>query len=112
MTSQQPAPILACNLQAIPQEFRSLHQASIQRVLASVQEVQELPMGYALRLPNDSEVLQSAMSFISYERLCCPFFRFELDIEPELGPIWLRLTGDMDVKPFLRGILPERISGV
>ncbi|HEU5228969.1 MAG TPA: hypothetical protein VFU49_14220 [Ktedonobacteraceae bacterium] len=107
MTSQQPTPMLAYNLQAIPQDFRPLHQASLQRVFASLQEVQELATGYALRLPNDPEVLQVAMTFISYERLCCPFFRFELAIEPDLGPIWLRLTGDTDVKPFLQGILPK-----
>lgn len=112
MTSQQATPILACDLQAIPQDARPLHQASIQRVFAAVQETQKLPAGYALRLPNDPDILQSAMSFISYERLCCPFFRFELAIEPDLGPIWLRLTGNTDVKPFLQGILPERDSGV
>jgi len=111
-SSQQPAPILACNLQAIPQDFRPLHQASVQHVFASIQEIQELLTGYALRLPNDPDVLQSAVSFISYERLCCPFFRFELAIEPDLGPIWLRLTGNTDVKPFLQGILPEQDSGV
>lgn len=111
-SSQQSTPILACDLQAIPQNFRPLHHASIQHVFASIQEIQELATGYALCLPNDPDVLQSAMSFISYERLCCPFFRFELAIEPDKGPIWLRLTGNTDVKSFLQGILPEQDSRV
>ena len=77
------------------------HQANSERVFAGVQEVRELPTGYALRLPNETEMVQTVVAFISYERLCCPFFRFELEIEPEQGPIWLRLSGTTDVKPFL-----------
>ncbi len=99
---QQSEPMLACNVQAIPQERRPAHQANIERVFASVQEVQELPTGYALRLPNETELLQTVVAFISYERLCCPFFHFELDIAPEQGPIWLRLSGTTDVKAFLK----------
>lgn len=102
MISQQPEPILACSVHAIPQELRPAHQANTERVFASVQEVRELPTGYSLRLPNETDLLHTIVAFISYERLCCPFFHFGLEVEPEQGPIWLRLTGIMDVKPFLR----------
>ena len=102
MTFQQSNPVVACNLQAIPQELRSAHQANIERVFASVQEVRELSTGYALRLPNETDILQTVLAFISYERLCCPFFQFGLEIEPEQGPVWLRLSGTMEVKAFLR----------
>ena len=98
MTSQQSNPILACNLQAIPQELRPAHQANAERIFASVQEVRELPTGYALRLPNETDLLQTVVAFLSYERLCCPFFHFGLEIEPEQGPVWLRLSGSADVK--------------
>ena len=110
MTSQQPNPIFACNTQAIPQEFRATHQANTERIFASVQEVQELQTGYALRLPNETDLLQTIVAFISYERLCCPFFRFGVEVEPEQGPVWLRLTGAVDVKPFLQsqGFSPSR----
>ncbi len=86
MTSQQSDPVLACNLQAIPLELRPAHQANAERIFASVQEVRELPTGYALRLPNETELLQTVVAFLSYERLCCPFFHFGLEIEPEQGP--------------------------
>ena len=101
--TERTDPILACNVHAIPGELRPVHQANTERIFASVQEVQELPTGYALRLPNETDILQTVVAFISYERLCCPFFRFALEIEPEQGPVWLKLTGDMDVKPFLAG---------
>jgi hypothetical protein len=99
--TERADPILACNVHAIPGEMRPVHQANTERIFASVQEVQELPTGYALRLPNETDLLQMVVAFISYERLCCPFFRFALEIEPEQGPVWLKLTGDVDVKPFL-----------
>ena len=102
MTSQQPDTVLACNLQAIPRELLPAHQANVQRIFTSVQEVQELPTGYALRLPNETDLLQTIMAFITYERLCCPFFHFGLEIEPQQGPIWLRLSGTEDVKFFLQ----------
>jgi len=86
MTSQQSDPVLACNLQAIPLELRPAHQANAERIFASVQEVRELPTGYALRLPNETELLQTVVAFLSYERLCCPFCHFGLEIEPEQGP--------------------------
>ena len=103
MPIEQPDPVLACNIEAIPQELRPLHQANTERIFAAIQEVRELPTGYALRLPNETELLQTIIAFISYERLCCPFFRFTLEIEPEQGPIWLSLTGITDIKTFLQG---------
>jgi hypothetical protein len=106
MTSQQPDVVLACNMQAIPKEMRSIHEANAKRVFASVQELRELPTGYAWRLPNETDVLQTIVAFMSYERLCCPFFRFKVEMEPDLGPVWLHITGNVDVKDFLREVLP------
>jgi hypothetical protein len=102
MTSEQTNPVFACDIQAIPQELRPLHQANTERILSAAQEVRELPTGYALRLPYETDLLQTIVAFISYERLCCPFFRFGLEIAPEQGPIWLSLTGATDVKLFLQ----------
>jgi hypothetical protein len=39
---------------------------------------------------------------LNFERLCCPFIHFTLDIEPNGGPFWLRYTGGEAVKEFLR----------
>jgi hypothetical protein len=36
------------------------------------------------------------------ERLCCPFVHYTLEIEPNRGPFWLRMTGREGVKEFLR----------
>jgi hypothetical protein len=108
MTSQQSDPILACNIHAIPKELRSVHQANTKRVFASAQEVREKETGYAVRLPNAPDLLQTVVAFLSYEQLCCPFLRFDLEIHPEQGPIWLSMTSAVDVKSFLQseGLFP------
>jgi hypothetical protein len=115
MTAQQPDPVLACNIHAIPEEDRPVHEANTKRVFASAQEVRELPTGYAWRLPNETDLLQTVVAFISYERLCCPFFHFRLEIEPDQGPVWLHITGVIDVKEFLQsqgeGFIPPTEKG-
>lgn len=54
------------------------------------------------RLPQDSDVLLKLAEFIADERLCRPFLSFDLRVEAEGGPVWLRLIGPEGVKEFLR----------
>ncbi|HSK87424.1 MAG TPA: hypothetical protein VK880_03665 [Anaerolineales bacterium] len=103
-TETQP---LACDLTAIPSDVREEHVVSAPQLFAAAQKVQELPDGYAIRFVNDPGRFMSIAKFIENERLCCPFFRFELEIEPNSGPIWLRLTGAEGVKDILRSVLLE-----
>ena len=102
MSFQPSDPVLACNSAAIPKEVQPLHQANTKRLFTSVQEVRELETGYALRLADETDLLQTVMAFLRYERLCCPFFHFKLELEPDRGPVWLHITGVTDVKAFLR----------
>ena len=46
----------------------------------------------------DSETFRNAAEFVTYERLCCPFFAFELEVEKENGAMWLKLRGREGVK--------------
>lgn len=100
----------ACNMTAIAPEQRGAHVATIQKLFRSVQSKRELPNGFAFELPNDSEVLLTASEFISLERLCCPFFGFELQVEREGGSVWLSLTGRDGVKPFIMAEIGEFLS--
>lgn len=61
-----------------------------------------MPDGYAFRFPSKQSTILLASEFIARERLCCPFFTFELVIEPEDGPLWLRLRGAEGVKEFIK----------
>ena len=98
MTEESP---FACDMTAIAPEQRGAHIATIKKLFGSVQSSRELPDGYAFELSNDSDVLLTAAGFIALERLCCPFFGFELQVEREGGSVWLSLKGRDGVKPFI-----------
>lgn len=102
----------ACDMTAIAPEQRGAHIATIEKLIRSVQGKRELPDGYAFELPNNSEVLLTAAEFISLERLCCPFFGFELQVEREGGSVWLSLTGRAGVKPFIMAEIGEYLPAI
>jgi len=103
-----------CSMTAIPADQRSAHLGTLEKLFRAVECIDELRNGYTFRLPNQSDVLLEAAQFIALERLCCPFFSFQLNVEGERGAIWLSLTGQEGVKPFIMaeigGHLPLNIQ--
>ncbi len=114
MTDQTTTNNLAivCNVNAIDAVHREQHGMTTQALFAAVRDIQEFPVGYAFRLPE--EMLVKGAEFIAYERLCCPFFNFSLEVEPNGGPIWLRLTGSEEIKQLIRvelgGLLNDHLA--
>ncbi len=76
-------------------------------VFKGCQHIDELPDGYGFRFPGDAEWALRLAEFITFERKCCPFFRFELLFEPGQEPVWLRLTGQPGTKEFILAELGE-----
>ena len=101
-TTAQSEVIIACNPNALTPQQRECWLEVGTQLYAAVQEVQELPDGYAFRLPSTSEMLLLVAEDLNFERLCCPFIHFTLDIAPNGAPFWLRYTGGEGVKEFLR----------
>jgi hypothetical protein len=101
---------LFCDMTAIPADERKEHLLTAQDVFLAAQEVRELPNGYALRLPNESDMFMAMARFVENERLCCPFFNFGLDVEAHGGPLWLQLTGEGEIKALLLTTLSEHID--
>lgn len=99
----------ACDMSAIEASQRGQHVATTGGLFRAVEEIRELPNGYAFRLPDESDVLTRAAKFIALERLCCPFFGFTLEAEPEVGSLWLSLTGRDGVKPFIMAEIGEHL---
>ncbi|MDZ4720016.1 MAG: hypothetical protein SH847_16315 [Roseiflexaceae bacterium] len=100
MSTTFPAETLVCQLDAIAEDNRTPHMAlATQLIFHMAQERVELADGYAFRFP--AEDYPALVAFIGNERLCCAFFRFELIVEPQHGPVWLRLCGTPDVKAYL-----------
>ncbi|HET6861779.1 MAG TPA: hypothetical protein VFH91_01990 [Pyrinomonadaceae bacterium] len=106
MANESP---FACDMTAIAPQKRERHIATIKRLFRSVTYVNELPNGYKFELPNQTETLELAAEFICLERLCCPFFGFTLDVEPEGGKLLLSLTGREGVKPFILEEIGEHL---
>ena len=79
------------------------HKDEIGGRLASVRlGVRELANGYEFRFPGDTTTLAQLNDWIVTERLCCPFFDFDVRLESERGPIALRLTGRKGTKAFIK----------
>ena len=98
-------PSLACDLTAISADVREEHISTTPELFATAQDVQELPSGYAIRFQNEPGKFMAIAKFIENEQLCCPFFNFGLEVEPNRGQLWLRLTGGEGVKEILQTTL-------
>jgi hypothetical protein len=106
MNTKMESPF-ACNMEAIKPDQRQQHIAMARQLFHAVRSIRELPNGYAFHLPDKPDTLRLLTEFISLERLCCPFFGFTIEIEPEGGSVWLQLTGREGVKPFIRAEIGE-----
>jgi hypothetical protein len=79
-------------------------------LFATVEEIVELPDGYAYRLAAGDRPAESLLEFIAAERRCCPFLSFEIAFEPHAGPIWLRMRGSPRVKAFIAETFNTRVA--
>ena len=103
-----PDQMIACNLFGLTEQQRRRQQELRELLFDRGQQVRELPDGYAVGLPATAENILAAAEFVTLERLCCSFFRFEIAVGGESEPLWLRLTGGKDVKEFLKSELLRR----
>lgn len=94
--------VFMCRLDALDTAERARYQDLRKQLHAGVQEVKELSNGYAFRLSADSSTILLAAEWITFERRCCPFFSFALDIESEKQSLWLNVTGREGVKAFMQ----------
>ena len=94
--------VFVCNMNALDKTQRGRYNTITQTLKDARQELQELDDGYAFRFKAESQLIQNAAEFIVYERLCCPFFDFELSVENAGDSLWLRLRGQEGIKEFIR----------
>ena len=93
----------ACNRLALAPEQRKRHFDQLGPAVRSMKKsVRELPDGYEFEFAPDAATVQLVAEWAAGEHLCCPFFKIELRMEPEQGPLWLRLTGREGTKDFIK----------
>src|SRR5215210_6668758 len=100
--------VIACLLSERDYAIRSEELAS--GLFAAVEEVVELPDGYAYRFAGADSQLESLLEFIAAERRCCPFLGFEIAFAPHDGPLWLRMRGSPRVKAFIAEAFTIRVA--
>ena len=98
---------LACTLTESEQVTRN---EEVNELFKDVQQVKELADGYAFRFPGSDSCAKTLVQFITFERRCCPFFRFALVFEPEQGPIWLHLRGPEGVKAIIENMMHPQVG--
>src|ERR1700756_720396 len=77
----------ACNAFALSPEVRKRHFEELGPALLKLKKsIRELPDGYGLELPADNTTYQLLTEWAFQERLCCPFFDFNLAFTEEGGP--------------------------
>lgn len=90
---------IACNLNALDADQQRRRAALADALVARAATTRETADGYALEM--DAALLRDAAEWITLERLCCPFLRFELRFDSEMGSLRLSLGGGAGVKEFL-----------
>ena len=98
---------IACDMSVLSPAQREKHLATSRELLSYFKEKRELSDGYEFCI-DGPHAIEKAAEFISLEKLCCPFLGFAIEVEPEGGSVWLRLTGREGVKDFIR----EEIRGL
>ncbi|MGH9979389.1 MAG: hypothetical protein ACRD8Z_26670 [Nitrososphaeraceae archaeon] len=78
-------------------EFRKLFD--------KVQAMSDLDNGYAFSFQSSNRLINQITEFIKLERECCPFFTFELKFENNSGPLWLRISGPVGAKNFIKSLM-------
>jgi hypothetical protein len=94
---------LACCLSDA--ELRKRVATLLARFESAVIATEELPDGYVFRVPGDKKWMAVVWEAIAAERECCPFLRFELTAQPNMGPVSVRVTGPAGTKDFLKSVL-------
>lgn len=99
-----------CNL--TDAAFRERESLLLARFREAVAETTELPDGFAFHAPGERGWIALLAELMVAERECCPFMRFELAAEPNMGRVTLSVTGPPGAKAFLKKLFwgPEEFS--
>jgi|GEM_PF-1633136 len=93
--------VVACDLTVFTPEERKAHVQRAETLMPTA-EIEELPGGFIYRYPDRPGLVQDIGEFVEGERNCCPFFTFELRVEPAGTHVRLTIQGPPEGKEALR----------
>src|SRR5581483_3633198 len=98
----KPAKVaIACNLEALTPSERERRAKLAAEFARAVIARAELRDGFEFRLDPDKLDLPAMAEWIAFERRCCPFLNFRIELRAEGGKVTVALTGAAGVKEFL-----------
>jgi hypothetical protein len=65
-------------------------------------------VGYRYRFDTTPDGLSALAAVVDRERQCCRFLHFSITLEPNLGPIWVDVSGPEGTKAFLADLLHKQ----
>lgn len=90
---------IACRLPG--REFAQRKDAITNELFRHATAIEEQPDGFLFRFPGFEPWAGRIVAFVAEERQCCPFFRFDIGIEPNDGAVTLALSGSSEIKAFV-----------
>lgn len=90
---------LACKLSSA--ELRRHREGLLPGLVARAEKRITLKDGYRWHFAAGADLLADITSVIQAERRCCPFLRFVVATEPDMGPVSLEVTGPPGARDFL-----------
>src|SRR5687768_1343618 len=99
-TDIRPDLALACVPGAIPPAERQRHFALI-RALFQTRSTKPVYVSNGLAFDLAASEMQNVATFVTNERKCCPFLRFDISLPPHANEMRLTVTGPEGTREFL-----------
>ena len=94
---------IACTL--TQEELAARRNELLQGLLSRADSKQGIAGGFRWTFGETKELLHEVARVIDAERICCPFLRFRLTLEPDGGPLILEVSGPQGTEKFLESML-------
>ncbi len=91
-----------CNFHVFSDTEKQRHSELMQKLKDATIETTETADGFTFLLKPEFVAVTEVAEWISYERHCCSFFNFQIELQSQDSRIRLRLYGGSKVKEFLR----------
>jgi hypothetical protein len=76
-------------------------------IFSQVTKVEEINNGYILNFEDKDNILLKLTDYLMIEKECCPFFVFDLNIQPNSKGISLKISGQEGAKDMLKPLVDE-----
>lgn len=93
---------LYCNITAFSPGERAYYQELTNKLTLNRRNAIEIARGYEFQFNASAISLVDLAEWVAYESRCCPFFDFYIGLRSEGTLLSLQLTGEHDVKAFIR----------